>query len=224
MRRRPAHVVRHRLFERRQHPVALDAVERARRGELLVQVAAAHVFLEEPLAERPGALVGVLLRGHELRRDRRRRRGPTETHAGEERLRRRSRLHDDVGAPATRGSEVLVVEIELATRHPRRSRNRQARASSTSAARRSVDMLTPAGFWWSGSCTSSFGLDRRRASAPARRPPQAVVVSGTTADLGGEVAERHQRPEIRRPFDDDRVACVEERLAVQLRALRSSRS
>src|SRR6185503_10542681 len=99
---------------RGQHPLALRAVQRTRRRELLVDPAAAHVLLEEALPQRAGALIRVLLRGDELRRDLRRADGPAEPHAREEGLRRGARLDDDIRREAPQGGGRVVVEAELA--------------------------------------------------------------------------------------------------------------
>src|SRR6185312_3201130 len=85
--------------------------------ELLVDPPAPRVLLEEPLAERARALVGVLLRRDELRDDRSRTDRPAEPHAREERLRRRPRLDDDVGCEAPQAWRRGAVEPELAVRH-----------------------------------------------------------------------------------------------------------
>ena len=105
--RRPAHAVGHRRARARRASARTCAGTARARRELLVDPAAAHVLLEQPLAERAGALVGVLLRRDELRRDLAGADRPAEPHAGEERLRRRSRLDDHVRARATRGSGAL---------------------------------------------------------------------------------------------------------------------
>ena len=108
------HAGRHVALERREHPLALALVQGAREPKLLVDPAAAHVLLEEALAESPGALVGVLLRGDELSRDLGGRSGPAEPHAGEERLGRRPDLHDELGCRTPEARRPVAVEPELA--------------------------------------------------------------------------------------------------------------
>src|SRR5437868_6189669 len=97
-----------------ERSLALAAIELARAHELLFDPTAPHVLLEEPLRERARALIGVLLRDDELRRYLRRRKRPTQPHAGKERLRRRARLHDDVGAEAPQARRRVPGEAELA--------------------------------------------------------------------------------------------------------------
>ncbi len=83
--------------------VAPRAVDLPRPGYLLVEETAAAVLLEQPLAKRPRALVGVLLGPDELRDELRRAGRPAEAHAREERLRERPSLDDDVGPEAQEG-------------------------------------------------------------------------------------------------------------------------
>ena len=100
--------------ERGEHALALAAVERPRPSELLVDPASAVRLLEEPLAERARALVGVLLGGDELRRDVLGPDRPAEPDAGEEGLRGRPRLDDDVRAEAPEAQGRFGGEAELA--------------------------------------------------------------------------------------------------------------
>src|SRR5260221_5001961 len=96
LRHRPVRTFRHRTVERGEHALAFAPVEPARRDELLLDPTPAHVLLEQTLPECARALVGRLLRVHELRADLSGSDGPAEAYAGKQRLRRRARLHDDV--------------------------------------------------------------------------------------------------------------------------------
>ncbi len=221
---RPARPRRHEALERGEHALALAPVERARLRELLVDPAAAHVLLEEPLPERARALVGVLLRRDELRghlggSDR-----PAEPHAGKERLRRRPGLHDDVRREAPQARQRVAVEAELAVGDvlddqeavpPRELDEERAPLGREADAGRVLVV--------------GDRVEELRAQ-PAGETPlelvdlQPVLVHRHGDDLGLEAAERHDRAEIRRAFDDDDVAAVEERLARRARAPRSRRS
>ena len=151
LRRRPARAVRHRALERGEHPLALAPVQRPRARELLVDPAAAHVLLEEPLPERAGALVGVLLRRDEPSRDLGRRRPPS-------RAGRRGRTSSTSCPPgrrrrgrATRGSGASPRRSRArGRRRPRRAGSRTGAPARPGARAARATRLTPAGFWWSG--------------------------------------------------------------------------
>ena len=165
--RRPSGIVRSSAASSRSH---LRAVERTRALELLVDPAAAHVLLEQPLAERARALVGVLLRRDELRADLRRPDRPAEPHAREERLRRRPGLDDDVRREAPEARQRAAVEAELAVGDvlddqeavPPRELDERARAARREASR-------PPGSGGRGSCRAASAAARRRARPRARR-------------------------------------------------------
>src|SRR5918992_5812953 len=78
-------------------------------------MAAPAVLLEEPLPERTGARVGVLLRPDELGHDLGWPGRPAETNAGEERLRERPRLDHRLGRerPEARGPVLLERELPV---------------------------------------------------------------------------------------------------------------
>ena len=113
---RPRRPVADVAFERAHRGVAARAVDRPRAKDLLVEMAAAAVFLEQPLAERARALVGVLLRPDELGDELGRSRRPPEPHAGEERLRERPGLEHDVRREAPERRRSLTFEAEVAIR------------------------------------------------------------------------------------------------------------
>ena len=143
--------VRHRALERRQHALALALVQRTREHQLLVDPAAANALLEEPLSERAGALVGVLLRRDEPGRDVGGADRPPEPDPGKHRLRRRARPARRRPARGSRGSGACRRRSRArGTRRPRRSGTRSGVRARRSGARRSAERLTPAGFWWSG--------------------------------------------------------------------------
>src|SRR5581483_3645616 len=112
--RRPARRLRQRALERSEHRIALAPVQRARAHELLVDQAASLRLLEQPLAERAGALVRHLLRGHEPVDDAGRPGRPPEPEAGEQALRRRSGLNNDVRTEAPEARQRIVVEAQVA--------------------------------------------------------------------------------------------------------------
>src|SRR5581483_5227192 len=112
-RRRPAGAAEVTL-ERGERPLALAPVELAGARELILDPAAPDVLLEEALAERARALVGVLLRRDELRRDARGGGRPAQPDAREERLRGRPDLDDDLGREAPEARQRGGVEAELA--------------------------------------------------------------------------------------------------------------
>lgn len=66
---RPVHFFGHGALERREQSFGLRATEHSRLSELFIDPAAANLFLEQPLAERTGTLVGRLLCRDELRDD-----------------------------------------------------------------------------------------------------------------------------------------------------------
>ena len=148
LRRRPVHAGGHVALERGEHPLALALVERARRGELLVDPAAADVLLEQPLAERAGALVGVLLRARAAR----------ETSAGATAQPSRTpgkNVFDVVPTcTTTSGRQAPEARRRRRRRSRARGRRRPRRSGSRTAgrARRAPraarrERLTPAGFW-----------------------------------------------------------------------------
>ena len=91
----PVHLGRHEPLERGQHPLAPPPVERARRSSCS-SIQPRRALLEQPLAQRARALVGVLLRCDQLRDDARRADAPPQPDAGEERLGGGTGLDDDV--------------------------------------------------------------------------------------------------------------------------------
>src|SRR5882724_1773558 len=207
------------MLERCQHPLALAPVQRSRRHELLVDPTATNVLLEEPLSERARALGGVLLRRNELCRHVGRANRPTEPHAGEQRLRCRPCLQDDLGgkAPETRLS--FAVEAELTVG--------DVLDDQEAVAARGVDQqLAPL----AGEADSRRVLVIRDRvdelwAQPVREAPfqvvdlESVLVHWDGDDLSLEATEGHDRPQISRALDDHQVAAVEERLAHELERL-----
>ena len=159
---------------------ALARVERARALELLVDPAAPRVLLEEPLAERAGALVGVLLRGHELRDDLRGPGRPAEPHAREERLRRRARPARRRRARGSRGSPAPCRRSRArGRRRPRRSGSRSgARARRARRGARPTASRRP-GSGGPGSCRGASAAAPLRASRERRRRRARPSSSGT---------------------------------------------
>ena len=219
LRPRPAHTGRHRALERRQQPLALAPVERPRTRQLLVDPAAPGRLLEQPLAERAGALVGELLRRDEPGGDLGRADGPAEPHAGEERLRRRARLHDDVRGEAPEARQRLVGEAELAVG--------DVLDDQEAVAARQLDQRRPplgreahAG----RVLVVRDRVDELRAQPGGEPALQLVDLEPVLVERHGDEArleapERLDRAQVRRPLDDDEVAGVEERLPDQLQRL-----
>ena len=226
LRRRPVRAVGHLALERGEHALALPAVERRDRVELLVDPAAPHVLLEQPLAEGARALVG---RSASPRRARRRPPpAPTaqpEPDAREERLRRRPGLHDHVRRLAPEAPRPPARRSRAhGRRRPRRSGSRSRRASSTSGARRSAARRHAGRVLVVRDRVEQL---RRRAAGEHRLElvdAQALLVDRHRRDSGPRSCGTPERAQIRRRFDRRRGRRGRGRLCRAARAPRSPRS
>ncbi len=177
-------------------------------------MAAAQVLLEETLAQRAGALVRVLLGDLHLCQHRRRTDCPSQADAGEERLRGRSRLHDDVGSQRPQGARALGREGELTVGDVLDDEH------AVSATDRDECLTTlgrqghPGGVLVVGDGVQE--LRPARGAEPLEGVDiDALAVHGNPLDVGFEPAKAIDGTEVRRRLDGDHVAAINERLAEQ---------
>src|SRR5215207_1230552 len=219
LRRRPMRRLWHRASQRRQHPLALPPVERPGSSQLLVDPTPALRLLEEPLAEGAGALIGQLLRcdesaGHFRGADR-----PAEADTGEERLRRRPGLDDDVRAEAPQARQRLVLEAELPVRdvlddeEAVSSRELHKRGATIGRETDSARVLMIR------NRVDELGSEAAGEPLLQLLDGEAVRVERHRDERRLEAAEGLDRAEVGRRLDDDHVAWIEERLPDQLERL-----
>ena len=195
-------------------------VELARGRQVALEAAGAAVLLEQPLAEAARALVRVALRGDQLGDDvapgrppsRAARRGRSSWRTSPPGRRRRARA-TTASAAARRPTRAR------GRRRPRRrarrggGRARRARGGARAAA------CARSGSGTRGSCRRTSGAARPRAAPRARRRRRPSLVHLDRHDLGLRGGEGHQRAEVARRLDHDRVAGVDQRGAHQRDAL-----
>ena len=152
LRARPGRLAREVLGQRLEHDVApapVDARELADVGE---PVALGEVLAHEQLRQRRGAQVGGALAEVELVEHGPRGRGPAQPQAGREDLRERAEVDHELAAVERvqrRQRLALVAEhpVGVVLEHEQLAPCGRSRPA---AARRSSDIVTPAGFWKEG--------------------------------------------------------------------------
>src|SRR5215472_7308189 len=201
------------------HDAGAALVERAGGDELAVEVPAAPVLLEHPLAERARALVGVLLGRDQLRDDLARARRPAEAHSGEERLGERAGLDDHVGGLRPQARRRRRVKAELPVRDiledqepvPPGQLNQRGPAVGRQGQAGRVLVV--------GNRVEHLGPQAALEHVGEHVDPHPVAVHRHAAQVRLVAAERHDRAEVGRRLDHRDVAGIHEALGRQLQAV-----
>ena len=167
-----------------------------RRGRSARRASRGVRTLEQALAERAGALVGVLLGPDELGDELGRTSRPAEAHSREEGFENVPRLENDAGAEAQKRRRSLALVAQLAVGHvldeqsPRPARARRAPPAARPRASRRPGSGSP------GSCRAALARHRPRADARAwstTRPSSSMGTPSTSASKPGTPDGRRDR-------------------------------
>ena len=147
------------------------------------------------------------------------RRRPAEPHAGEERLRRRPGLDDDVGGERPEARQALLAEVEVAVGDVLEHEEAVAARQLDERFAALGGQAHPGRVLVVGDRVQQLRAHPRRERRSSSSTSSPSSSSGTTAIWALEPAERHQRAEVCRRLDDDQVARIEEGLADELERL-----
>ena len=209
-RARPRHPGGHLGLERAHHHGATLGIQRGGQRDLPLEVACAPVFLDDALRERARALVGELLRPREPGDDVGRAGRPPEPEPGGEDLRERPDLHDDAGVerPQRRLGGAVVGELAvgdvLDDEEPVPRGELDDHAAALARERDAARVLVV------GVRVEELRPQPGRERGGERVDVEPVAVDGDGLDAGTVARIGHERAEVDRRLDDDRVAGLEE--------------